>query len=308
MPICPNHFPLAEQSTAPYRYHYCHECHYRGNQINYRHLITSLLLLSGGILFANDASSVTVELLPLTHEISPGETFNVAAIFTMTDGWHTYWQNPGESGLATSFTWKLPKGFSVINEREPVPERHVEDGIVTFIHEEEAIYLFEIQAPGIVADTNTFALDVSWLECKHLCRSGAASPEFTLSGAASSPEQQSSWDNLIKKAEKHFPLESNKFTINPIQKKNHLDVRIKTESGHESKLVSVDFFPFEEMIYDITTPVSIKTRFWKTSLIIHLLDYREENPESLSGVLVVVYSSPEGQKRHASIINQLIKT
>jgi DsbC/DsbD-like thiol-disulfide interchange protein len=38
----------------------------------------------------------------------PGTTFTAGIVLTMAPGWHTYWKNPGESGLATSIAWTAP--------------------------------------------------------------------------------------------------------------------------------------------------------------------------------------------------------
>ena len=36
--------------------------------------------------------------------------------------WHTYWKNPGDSGLPTTLTWGLPAGFSAGDIAWPTPK------------------------------------------------------------------------------------------------------------------------------------------------------------------------------------------
>ena len=48
----------------------------------------------------------------------PGETNTVALRLKIRDRWHTYWRNPGDSGLPTTLDWKLPAG--VTRRRDPV--------------------------------------------------------------------------------------------------------------------------------------------------------------------------------------------
>src|SRR5687768_4523108 len=37
--------------------------------------------------------------------------------------WHTYWKNPGDSGLATTMSWTLPKDSSVGPVLWPTPKK-----------------------------------------------------------------------------------------------------------------------------------------------------------------------------------------
>mgnify|MGYP002639508951 CR=1 FL=1 len=256
---------------------------------------------------AESQTTVSVEVLPLTHSIEAGESFYVAVIFSMEPDWHTYWQNPGESGMSTTFTWELPDGLQIISQREPVPNRHEEDGIITFIHEKEAIYLFKIQALKQLADTLAISLKVEWLECRELCRPGSAELGFILTSGVSEQEDSDSWQKLIQRAEQQFPLPSSEFVKSISLKSNHLKVQLMQKLDRGSKIERVEFFPFNEMIYDISTPVAVKSRFGKSSLSIPLLKNRAKDPDQLKGILVRYLSTSTGPERISSIINRPIQ-
>ena len=55
----------------------------------------------------------------------PGTTFTAGVVLSMAPGWHTYWKNPGESGLATSIEWILPAGVRAGEISWPIPENHL---------------------------------------------------------------------------------------------------------------------------------------------------------------------------------------
>ena len=51
---------------------------------------------------------VEARLIPERDAIAPGATVAVALEENIRPGWHTYWINPGDSGLATKLSWQLP--------------------------------------------------------------------------------------------------------------------------------------------------------------------------------------------------------
>ena len=55
---------------------------------------------------------VEAELVSERTALVPGAATTVALRLQMADGWHTYWQNPGDSGLPTTLAWKLPEGVT----------------------------------------------------------------------------------------------------------------------------------------------------------------------------------------------------
>jgi len=68
---------------------------------------------------------VTISLVPEWRGVVPGRSMGLAVRFQLEPGWHVYWENPGESGIATAVEWTLPPGFRAGALRFPIPERLV---------------------------------------------------------------------------------------------------------------------------------------------------------------------------------------
>ena len=64
-----------------------------------------------------------VSLLVDPSTAKAGGTIEVGLLLKMPEGWHTYWRNPGENGIATSIKWNLPKGITAGAIHWPVPEK-----------------------------------------------------------------------------------------------------------------------------------------------------------------------------------------
>ena len=55
--------------------------------------------------------------------VSPGKPLWLGLLIQHAPQWHTYWKNPGDSGLATTLSWELPAGTSAGAIEWPTPKR-----------------------------------------------------------------------------------------------------------------------------------------------------------------------------------------
>ena len=77
---------------------------------------------------ASPAQAVQAQILADVSTVSPGVPFHVGVLFKVADGWHIYWKNPGDAGLATAVQWQLPDGFSAGPLRWPQPKTSLSPG------------------------------------------------------------------------------------------------------------------------------------------------------------------------------------
>lgn len=133
------------------------------------------------------SANVKVRLVPEVLSIQAGKAFTVALHMTMAPLWHTYWKNPGDSGMPTRIVWTLPDGFKASELRWPVPVRAADGGLALYGYEHEATFLTEI-TPGsdLPKGRFTLAAKVTWLECKDICIPGKANLDLTLPSAPGS--------------------------------------------------------------------------------------------------------------------------
>lgn len=134
---------------------------------------------------------VEAELLADTTTVVPGKPFTAGLHLRMAPDWHTYWQNPGDSGLPVSLLWKLPPGWKAGPLQWPLPQKQTEEGgMVTFGYEGEVLLLVELTPPDTLPDNGTITLeaDASWLACNKTCVPGRAPVTLSLPvGASSQP-------------------------------------------------------------------------------------------------------------------------
>ena len=84
--------------------------------------------------------------------------------------WHTYWKNPGDSGLPTTLAWTLPAGVTAGPIEWPTPRRLPIGPLLNYGYEGTVLLPVALQVPaGFAAETLPVKLHAEWLVCKDVC-------------------------------------------------------------------------------------------------------------------------------------------
>jgi thiol:disulfide interchange protein DsbD len=131
---------------------------------------------------------VKASLVAETEAVRPGQPLTAGIRLEMEPGWHTYWRNPGDSGLPTRATWDLPAGFVAGEIRWPYPNRFTTGPLVSYGYEHDVLLPVEIRVPAALAASEVrIAARVDWLECLEACLPGRADVSLTLPVTRSAP-------------------------------------------------------------------------------------------------------------------------
>ena len=106
--------------------------------------------------------------------IVAGETLWLGLQIQHQAHWHTYWRNPGDSGLATELQWQLPEGLKPGNLIWPAPQKIPVGSMANYGYEGTVLLVTPVQvAPKFKANEAssdiTVQLHASWLVCKQEC-------------------------------------------------------------------------------------------------------------------------------------------
>jgi thiol:disulfide interchange protein DsbD len=124
---------------------------------------------------------VEARLVASTARVEAGKPFALGVFFQVQRGWHVYWLNPGDSGLATSVRWTLPEGFVAGPLRWPVPERFEQQGgAVGYGYAGDLLLSAVVTPPTGAADAVPVRAQVGWLACETICLRGTKTLELTL--------------------------------------------------------------------------------------------------------------------------------
>lgn len=124
---------------------------------------------------------VEAELISKDGELIPGQTATVGLRLKMDEGWHTYWKNPGDSGMATAISWDLPDGYAAEEIDWPAPDYFEVSGLASFAYEGEVVLPVRISVPAsATGDEVMLRATADWLVCKEACEPGTAELSLTL--------------------------------------------------------------------------------------------------------------------------------
>src|SRR3569833_1057252 len=90
-----------------------------------RTLLAALVLFPLAAIAAPEENTdhVRVSLISEQTAFVPGTTAWLGLRLSHDPHWHTYWINPGDSGLSTKLSWTLPNGYLASDIVWPVPHR-----------------------------------------------------------------------------------------------------------------------------------------------------------------------------------------
>lgn len=160
-----------------------------------KRLLLSFLFLTAGALQAQDelgsllgppeddfSAKTKVDLLVESAEAKPGTTVMVGLHLRMPDHWHTYWQNPGDSGDSTKMTWEnLPEGITAGAMQWPVPEKVEWLEMFTYAYHHDVLLMIPLTLSADLKP-GEYQLNgkVVWLECEESCLPGDKQVAATL--------------------------------------------------------------------------------------------------------------------------------
>ncbi|MDP3288605.1 MAG: protein-disulfide reductase DsbD family protein [Methyloversatilis sp.] len=122
--------------------------------------------LEGGTVVSPRAS---VTMVSVQDAARAGDTVDLGLYLRLAEGWHIYWMNPGDAGQPPRIELFAPAGSTVTDLRWPVPKRHVDGPVTTFIHEGEVLLPFSVTLPAGLEGPQTLTAKAGWLVCKDIC-------------------------------------------------------------------------------------------------------------------------------------------
>ncbi|NEO15603.1 MULTISPECIES: protein-disulfide reductase DsbD domain-containing protein [unclassified Moorena] len=249
-------------------------------------LSTTLLPIAPASANPVQTENVEVQLISEVINIQPGTPFWVGLHFNIRPGWHTYWRNPGDSGLGATLKWTLPPGFEVGDIVWPYPQRLPLEPLMNFGYEEDVTLLSQITPPANLATPDSLQLRVKadWLVCKVNCIPEEGTLNLTLPITSRPPLVNQQWTQVFEQARQALPKPSPwkvTVTIEP----QDLTLQVEAPEMEEAQIQEVTFFPHQDGIISNPAPQIAELNQDGISLRLQRGYLRKLDP--ITGVLVI---------------------
>jgi thiol:disulfide interchange protein/DsbC/DsbD-like thiol-disulfide interchange protein len=233
------------------------------------------------------STHVEATLLAEVAHVQPGTPFWVGVQLRHDPHWHTYWRNPGDSGLETTLNWTLPEGFEAGAIVWPYPERIVMEPLVTFGYERDIVLMTQITPPaGLTADEVTLAVDASWLECKEECLPGFASLALTLPVADETPVADADRAALFSAARAEWPIPAGDWSFAGQRRGRTVTVQVTPPVGEAATIEAAQFFVAQSERLAYLPPQNWRSTGAGYAFDVQFDERFEAGDEPLEGVLV----------------------
>jgi len=232
-------------------------------------------------------ANVHARLESEVRSVAPGQSFWVALLFDIRDGWHTYWRNPGDSGQATSLSWTLPRGFTAGPIVWTAPQRFELAPLINFGYAKRAMHLVRIAAPKDLAGRAAVTLRAKahWLVCSNMCIPESAALQLTLPVTATRGALDPSAAALFAAARSELPKMA-PATATAQVRSGRLLITLGTDWGAALTAIrSLYFVPYDDGVIAYAAP-QVMTRSGGAIMLAVKLGYEPPTAGPVRGILL----------------------
>jgi thiol:disulfide interchange protein DsbD len=268
-----------------------------------RFLVLLLALLTAGPALGQtvvQTDNVRAELLADVSVVKPGAPFWVGLRQTIRPKWHTYWKNPGDSGLPTEIKWTLPAGVTAGPIVWPAPHLFNLEGVINYGYQDEAVLLVRITPPADLKDASLkLAAEANWLVCEDVCIPEEGKFELILPLAASAAPAPPATRAIFDKARRSVPMESPWPARYGVAKSGDPTVIVEARGLRPDTIRDIYFFPAEWGPIASLAKQSATVTADGIRIPLKRGDAKTALPAELAGTLVLTEKTADGAVRQA---------
>ena len=230
---------------------------------------------------------VEAELVTEKAAAQPGKPTTVGLKLRMSDQWHTYWKNPGDSGLPTRIQWILPEGWKAGEIQWPYPRPLPVGPLMNYGYEDEVVLLTELTAPAS-AKPGSYAVKAKadWLVCKDVCIPEKGELDLVLPVAAGEPASNPRFQAHIERARNMLPVDAPGWKFDSAIAGGKLVVRLAPPAGAAAIPVKIAFFPEREQLIEPAAPQRVTRDGNGVRIEMKLADPPPAGLQAVAGVAV----------------------
>ncbi|MFN2375229.1 MAG: protein-disulfide reductase DsbD family protein [Candidatus Binatia bacterium] len=235
------------------------------------------------------SANVSAELLSEQETIRPGEPFTVGVALRPAPGWHTYWQNPGDSGYPTTVEWTLPAGLKSGDLEWPHPVRLGMPPLVTYGYEGDVLLLARLEAPASLRAGSHVDLvaKTRFLSCREdACIPGKAALSLRIAVENTPPHRDSRWSEAFDAARARLPRRLEGWRATAAEQEGRIRIEVVAPGFARPSTTGIQVYPMTANILDASAQTSVTATEAGFVIEAPCDEKAEPLPETLGLVLV----------------------
>lgn len=280
------------------------------NHLQRKLLLASLFavtFVTGNVCHALSSEAATdqvrARLLSEFSSVYPGQTIALGVEQNIIPHWHTYWINPGDSGLATTIKWELPSGARAGDIQWPVPSRFKLGPITNYGYEKQVTLLTDIHVPVDAKVGGSFPVraKVDWLVCEEECIPQQVQLGVDLPVVAADSTQSVSSGDWLASARARLPVEA-PWPVSVQYLQDKAELRIANVEWRNENIKDIWFYASQ---WGHATHSAAQPQRIEGNSIVIDLPYGEAPPSAdkpMQGVLVIAEQSGDDVLTHGFTI------
>ena len=246
------------------------------------------VLAAGAALAAPLVKTEHVEAALVAERTSaqPGKAAPVGLKLRMADHWHTYWKNPGDSGLPTKIEWVLPEGWKADAIQWPYPQKLPIGPLMNYGYEDEVLLISELTPPaGTKPGSYPVRAKAEWLVCKDICIPEKGELDLTLAVSDKEGAVDPRSRVAFERARNMLPAAASGWKFDSALQGGKLVVRLTPPAGAAAPK-AIAFFPERESLIEPAAPQKVTLEGSAARIEMKLADPPPTALQSVKGVAV----------------------
>jgi thiol:disulfide interchange protein/DsbC/DsbD-like thiol-disulfide interchange protein len=235
---------------------------------------------------------VEAQLVSDQSSAQPGKPILVGLKLRMAEHWHTYWKNPGDSGLPTRIQWSLPPGWKASAIEWPYPSPLPVGPLMNYGYEDDVVLLSHLTPPADAKPGNAdIRANAEWLVCKDICVPEKGELDLSLPVSAAAPKADPRYRAHIERSQERLPVEIPGWKSEAAISGKSLVVRITAPEG-AAPPSSATFFPERELLIEPAAPERVTREGRTLRFEMKLADPPLQDVKTVAGVAVAQATWP----------------
>jgi len=216
--------------------------------------VFTLSIISGNA-YAEQTDNVTeahgsyssLSLVASEGDYNEGDVFWLGLKFSLDDGWHSYWKNPGDAGFPPSLTWTHNDSVKIGAIHWPIPKRITYESLTDYGYHHDSTLLLPVTLSEGAKDS-VISLKADWLVCNNICVPETATLNININDLSTIADAQ-----VISNAEAALPTLSKAKASLTYDETNSNIINVTLPLGDDAAAASADAYEIYPATANTTT-------------------------------------------------------